>query len=104
MPVGVLGQAGGHAQVATGYVVTGENPATSDNFIVAGLYLSDPLRSDRIVNRYVNRLSARRSGDPAYRFRPYRETDSPLDDPYTPAGSGARSRSSDRRSGTGAAS
>ncbi len=82
MPVGVLGHAGGHAQVATGYVVTGENPATSDNFTVAGLWLSDPLRSDRTVNRYINRLSLK-SGDTSYRLQTYREIDSPLDDPYS---------------------
>src|SRR5215213_4445489 len=41
-PVGMLGWAGGHAQVITGYVATGENPATSSNFTVKGVYLSDP--------------------------------------------------------------
>jgi hypothetical protein len=33
---------GGHAQVVTGYTATGENPATSDNFTVTGVYLTDP--------------------------------------------------------------
>jgi hypothetical protein len=82
MPVGVLAWAGGHAQIATGYVVTGENPMTSDNFVVNGLWLSDPLHSSRIVNRYINRWSLK-TGDTLYRFQAYREVDSPLDDPYT---------------------
>ena len=47
MPVGMLGWAGGHAQVITGYVVAGANPAVSDAFSVQYVYLSDPLRSDR---------------------------------------------------------
>src|SRR6185295_1328732 len=79
MPVGVLAWAGQHAQVATGYVVTGEDPATSSNFTVNGLYLSDPLRSSGVVNRYINRLSLL-SGSLRYRFRSYQETDSPLAD------------------------
>ncbi|HXI82202.1 MAG TPA: hypothetical protein VNM34_15450 [Verrucomicrobiae bacterium] len=81
-PVGVLAWAGGHAQIATGYVATGEDPATSDNFVVNGLWLTDPLRSNGIVNRYINWLSLK-SGDLTYRFQTYREVDSPLDDPYT---------------------
>ena len=81
-PVGMLGWAGGHAQVITGYVVTGEDPAISSNFTVNGLYLADPLRSDAIVNKYLSRASLL-SGSTRYRFQSYRETDSPLDDPYS---------------------
>ncbi|HET7702182.1 MAG TPA: hypothetical protein VFK35_02195 [Candidatus Limnocylindrales bacterium] len=81
-PVGMLGWAGGHAQVITGYVVTGEDPRISTNFTVNGLYLSDPLRSDAIVNKYLSRTSLL-SGSTRYRFQSYRETDSPLDDPYS---------------------
>ena len=54
MPVGVLGWAGGHAQVLTGYVVVGEDPAVSDAFVVQSVYLSDPLRRNRILNLRVN--------------------------------------------------
>jgi hypothetical protein len=81
-PVGVLARAGHHAQVATGYVVTGEDPSTSDNFVVNGLYVSDPLASAGIVNRYVTRGTLL-SGNLRYRFQTYREVDSPMDDPYT---------------------
>jgi len=81
-PVGLLAWAGGHAQVATGYVASGENPETSDDFVVNGLWISDPLYSNRVVNRYINRLSLL-SGSVTYRFQTYREIDSPLDDPYS---------------------
>jgi hypothetical protein len=80
-PVGVLAWAGGHAQVLTGYTVTGENPATSNSFTVSYLSLSDPLKSDGYVN-YRLSLAAFESGDLHVRFRKYLETDSPYDDPY----------------------
>ncbi len=82
MPVGILGWAGGHAQVMTGYVVTGEDPRVSNHFTVRYVYLSDPLRSDRSRNR---RLSKRqlKHGPVRLRFQAYRETDSPYDDPLT---------------------
>ena len=81
-PVGLLAWAGGHAQVVTGYIVTGEDPSISDNFVVNGLLVSDVLASSRLVNRYINRLTLK-SGDVRYRFQSYREVDSPLDDPYS---------------------
>ncbi len=83
MPVGVLAWGGGHAQVMTGYLATGENPATSTNFSVNAVYLSDPLAADGVVNKllYVNTL---RLGPMVYRFRRYSQVDSPYDDPYTP--------------------
>jgi hypothetical protein len=82
MPVGMLGWAGRHAQVITGYVVTGDDPATSWNFTVNGIFLSDPLRSDRMTNRYLTR-DQMRFGNTHFRFQPYRQADSPYDDPYT---------------------
>jgi hypothetical protein len=82
MPVGILGWAGGHAQVMTGYVVTGENPAVSSNFEVRYVYLSDPLRKSWIVNKRLS-LEQLRSGSLKFRFQSYRESDSPYDDPYT---------------------
>ena len=80
MPVGVLGWAGGHAQVMTGYVVTGADPRVSNNFTVVSVYLSDPLRRNRVVNRRVSWASLR-SGSLTYRFQAYRDTSSPYDDP-----------------------
>ena len=82
MPVGILGWAGGHAQVMTGYVVTGADPRVSDAFTVQAVYLTDPLRQNRTVNRRIS-LKALRSGPLRTRFQAYRETDSPFDDPWT---------------------
>ncbi len=82
MPVGILGWAGGHAQVMTGYVVTGADPRVSDAFTVQAVYLTDPLRQNRTVNRKIS-LKALRSGPLRTRFQAYRETDSPFDDPWT---------------------
>jgi hypothetical protein len=81
-PVGILGWAGGHAQVMTGYVVTGANPAVSNDFTVRYVYLTDPLRSDGFVNEKIS-LRNFQSGNIRYRFRAYRESDSPYDDAYS---------------------
>ena len=81
-PVGMLGWAGGHAQVITGYVVTGENPEVSTNFTVTAVYLSDPLYKDGIVNKVIG-VSQLKGGSLTYRLRPYQEVDSPNDDGYT---------------------
>ena len=83
MPVGIVGWAGRHAQVMTGYVVAGEDPAVSDAFTVSYVYLSDPLYADHIVNVRVSNSSFR-AGMLRLRFQAYRETDSPYDDIYTP--------------------
>jgi hypothetical protein len=83
MPVGIVGWAGRHAQVMTGYVVDGEDPAVSDTFTVRYVYLSDPLYADHIVNLKVTNSSFR-AGMLRLRFQAYRETDSPYDDVYTP--------------------
>jgi hypothetical protein len=80
-PVGILAWAGGHAQVMTGYVVTGSDPVTSDSFTVAAIWLSDPLKSDGYVNSKIS-VATLQSGDLHVRFRAYGETDSPYDDPY----------------------
>ena len=81
-PVGILGWAGEHAQVMTGYVAVGEDPAESDDFTVTHVYLSDPLASASIRNKLYT-ASSFRSGSLKIRFRSYRETDSPKDDGYT---------------------
>ena len=78
-PVGILGWGGQHAQVITGYIVTGADPALSNDFTIKYIYLSDPLRSDYIRNKPLT-LKAFQSGDLHYRFQHYRETDSPKDD------------------------
>jgi hypothetical protein len=83
MPVGIVSWAGRHAQVMTGYVVDGEDPAISDLFTVRYVYLSDPLYSDHYVNKKVSNASFK-AGTLHLRFQAYRETDSPYDDPYTP--------------------
>jgi hypothetical protein len=81
MPVGILAWAGGHAQVMTGYVVDGEDPAVSDAFLVRYVYLSDPLYSNHMVNAKVSSYTFK-NGSWKVRFQAYRETDSPYDDPY----------------------
>ena len=81
-PVGIVGWAGRHAQVMTGYVVEGEDPAISDAFLVRYIYLSDSLRADGYVNIKLSTAQLR-SGNLHYRFQAYRESDSPYDDAYT---------------------
>ena len=93
MPVGVLAWAGQHAQVMTGYEVTGADPAESSDFTVRYVYLSDPLRSNALVNHRVG-YEALRTGSLRYRFQSYRQTDSPYDDPYAPGWKRSAVRSS----------
>jgi hypothetical protein len=85
---------GGHAQVVTGYKAHGEDPATSDNFTVEGVYLTDPLvgytyivyggTSHRVVaihpDTYVS-LATWQYGPDAVRFTDFRQTDSTIRDP-----------------------
>ncbi len=82
-PVGMLGWAGGHAQVLHGYAAFGQDPATSASFTVQALYLTDPLKRDRLRNVRITATKLA-SGSLKYRFRKYRQKDSPKDDPYTP--------------------
>ena len=82
MPVGIAGMAGGHAQVLTGYVVEGADPATSDAFAVRFVYLTDPMYLQHHVNVRVSNATLK-GGTYALRFASYREADSPADDPYT---------------------
>ena len=86
-PVGILGQAGGHAQIMNGYEVVGLNPATSSNFSVVAVYLTDPLGKDGLRNAKISNANFK-SGSLTYRFRawlytPYYKNESPYDDPYT---------------------
>lgn len=81
MPVGILAWAGGHAQVMTGYIVTGDDPRISNDFTVTYVYVSDPLKRSEVVNRKLS-YEAFKAGALRYRFRRYLESDSPYDDPY----------------------
>ena len=76
----ILAGAGRHAQVITGYVAVGEDPAISDNFSVAGVYVTDPLRTNAMRDTWVP-LETWRSGPSIIRFTPYVQNDSPYRDP-----------------------
>jgi hypothetical protein len=80
-PVGILAWAGDHAQIVTGYKVTGEDPRTGGTaFTVIGVYVTDPLKGDGLRDKYVA-LATLRSGAKTIRFRPYLMTNSPYIDP-----------------------
>ena len=81
MPVGIVTWAGRHAQVATGYEVSGGDPRVSDDFTVRALYISDPLKSNSAVNKRVA-YGTLKIGTLRLRFQHYREADSPYDDSY----------------------
>ena len=88
-PVGILGWAGKHAQIINGYQVSGQDPATSSNFTVLAIYLTDPLAKDGLRNVRISNANFA-NGSLTYRFRRYAETDSPYVDPYTPGATVAR--------------
>jgi hypothetical protein len=80
-PVGILGWAGDHAQIVTGYRVSDEDPRTgATGFKILGVYLTDPLKSDGYRNYYVP-LATWKSGGKTIRFTPYKMTNSPYKDP-----------------------
>jgi hypothetical protein len=79
-PVGILGWFGDHAQYITGYTVQGEDPRISDKFTILGIFMSDPLGSDRIHNVYTP-IDTWRNGPLYVRFSPYYNHDSPYRDP-----------------------
>jgi hypothetical protein len=80
-PVGILSRGGHHAQVLTGYEVTGDDPGTGSlNFAIVGVDLTDPYQSAGYRDTWVN-LSDWRSGSFSIQFSPYLETDSPYQDP-----------------------
>ncbi len=90
-PVGLLGWRGAHAQMVTGYYGLIGNPFAKDTagryldtFSIAGVYLTDPLRSSKAVNRPRSYTSLRTTLVYRWRFQRYYENDSKLDDPYTP--------------------
>jgi hypothetical protein len=93
-PAIVFAWMGGHAQVVTGYQARGQNPAISDNFIVTGVYLTDPLvgAASQVYNGVSHKVTAIdgdtwvtladwRAGPDAVRFSMYWQGDSTLTDP-----------------------
>jgi hypothetical protein len=89
-PVGIVAWAGRHAQMITGYdglvgdpFAKNANGHYKNEFSVAALYVSDPLSSQGLVNARVTYSTLKSSSNLKLRFRPYLETDSPYDDPYT---------------------
>ena len=80
-PVGILSMAGNHAQIVTGYRVTGGDPRTgTTSFTVVGVYLTDPLQSHGFRDYYIS-LATWKSGGKTIRFTPYEMTNSPKVDP-----------------------
>lgn len=79
-PVGILAWEGGHAQYVTGYTVQGQDPRVGDNYTIVGVFLTDPLREDTLVNTFISYLSWR-TGPFYYRFSRDKQTDSPYADP-----------------------
>lgn len=90
-PVAMLGWAGDHAQMITGYYGLAGDPFAMDDtgryintFTVGGFYIADPLRADAIVDRAVSYSTLQTTSNLRLRFRPYANQDSTLDDPYSP--------------------
>ena len=90
-PIGMLGWAGKHAQMITGYYGLHGDPLAknadgswTNQFSVDGLYVTDPLRSDGFLNRLVPYMTLAKTANYRLRFRRYLQNDSPYDDPYTP--------------------
>ena len=80
-PTGMLMLAGQHAELISGWDVTGEDPSTgSTKFAVNGVWLTDPWEPNDYRNTYVP-LAWLKSGSKFLRFSPLRETDSPGVDP-----------------------
>jgi hypothetical protein len=89
-PVVLLAWAGQHAQMMVGYYGLVGDPFAKDSlgrytnaFSVGGFYLADPLQSQAFVNKPIPYSTLQFTTDPKFRFRPYLETDSPYDDPYS---------------------
>jgi len=90
-PVGLLGWRGKHAQMLTGYYGLAGNPFARDAFghytnafTVAGFFITDPLRASLEVNQKISYKALRYTTNYRKRFQRYYQTDSLLDDPYTP--------------------
>jgi hypothetical protein len=90
-PVGLLSWRGRHAQMLTGYYGLSGNPFARDSagnytnaFSVEGFFITDPLRASAEVNQKISYKALRYTTDYRRRFQRYYQTDSLLDDPYTP--------------------
>jgi hypothetical protein len=90
-PAGMMGWRGHHAQIITGYYGLVGDPFAKDAigrftnaFTVGGLYISDVLSSDRMRHLKVSYYGLQHTTNYRLRFRAFMETDSALDDPYTP--------------------
>jgi len=81
MPVGVLGWYGSHAQIVTGYSVTGISRTGSTNFKINGIYLTNPLMERHHLDYYVIVSASGQSGPDEVRFAPYYQPDSIYKDP-----------------------
>ena len=79
-PVGILAWFGGHAQLVTGYKVTGEDPRVGDDYAIVGIYLTDPLEADNMRNTWVSYRDWK-TGPGTYRFGQYWALESPYRDP-----------------------
>jgi hypothetical protein len=102
-PVGILAWQGRHAQFITGYVglkgdpfARGSGRRYANDFTVDAVYLSDPLKADGWVNARIGYSTLKSTTNSKLRFAPYRETDSPYDDPYTDGTRAARDEWYDR--------
>jgi len=88
-PVGIVAWEGRHAQMLTGYDGLVGDPFArqgdtyTNAFTVASIRLSDPLKADGRVDSRIPYSALRTTSDTRIRYLPYRETDSPYDDPYT---------------------
>lgn len=81
-PVGMLAWAGGHSQILNGYEVFGQDPATSSDFTVVAVYLTDSLAKHGLRNARVTSAQLA-SGSRKYRFTAYAAKDSPTRDAYS---------------------
>ena len=82
MPVGILGWAGRHAQIITGYDVVGNDPRKSDNFVIKDFRVTDPLEADRMIHEKV-KYGTLRGGPRRIRYKRDTDTYSTLIDPVT---------------------
>ena len=81
-PAGILGWYGGHAQLVTGYMVSGADPRTgSMAFTLTGVYLTDPLRSQGMRDKWLS-YATWRTSLPRIAFKQYWQKDSPMVDPF----------------------
>lgn len=79
-PAVVYPWGGAHAQIITGYQVTGEDPTISNNYTVIGVYLTDPLKADGYRDSWTT-LNTWSSGLSNLRFVKYSQTDPTGKDP-----------------------